>query len=102
MKPLKAPLDEPKVKIPQALRLRVKDFKQAVPVILIESGVLVCRIKGTLGAHYPWRGIIHQDLTDGHIGLMDHWDLQHLDAVSGKDVAAVAVTLLLITLAGLQ
>jgi hypothetical protein len=33
---------------------------------------------------------------------MDHWDLQHLDAVSGKDVAAVAVTLLLITLAGLQ
>jgi hypothetical protein len=53
MKPLKAPLDEPKVKIPQALRLRVKDYKQAVPVILIESGVLVCRIKGTLGAHYP-------------------------------------------------
>ena len=53
MKPLKAPLDEPKVKIPQALRLRVKDFKQAVPEILIESGVPVTTTAKRLGHSTP-------------------------------------------------
>ena len=33
---------------------------------------------------------------------MDYRDLQHLDALGAQDIAAVAIGLLLITLAGLK
>ena len=99
---VKAPPNEPEVQIPQALRMRLKDFQQAVPVIFIECSALIRRVKRTNCAHHPVGGIIHKHILDGPGRAVDNRNLKHLYALRAKYVAAVSVSLLLVVLTCLQ
>jgi len=97
-----APSDELQVKVPEVLRPGFQDFKHFIPEILIEGGAFIGGVKGALSAQNPGSGIIHKHILDIPGASVHHRHLQHLDALRAQDIAAVAVTLLLITLAGLD
>ena len=92
-------LRQRQVPVPKEGRSFIHPGKQVVPVKLIVGRRVVGRVQRPLCPDEPGRGIIHSDLRDAHGVRMDHGNLEHLYAVAGQDITAVAVRLLLVVLA---
>ena len=97
--------DKLHIQLPERPRAGVQDGEKRVAVILEERRGHIGRVDAALGLAHPGSAVVHLDLGNRDAeGAPDvaHRETQGLDAVLGVDVAAVAVRLLLVILAGLD
>ena len=94
-----APLGEAEVEIPQEGLSGFKYGEELVPVVFKKGRCVVGRCECPLRTQDPRGAVVDSDFADGCGSRVENRHLKNLRAVSGEDITAVPITLLLVVLA---